>query len=346
MIAVVTGASGFIGSHLVDALIARGATVRVINRARSLAAAPDPRVEPHTVDLLDAVSVRDSPAWTGATHIFHVAGVTQARTLRDFRAGNVVSTTNILAALAARTSPPRLILVSSQAASGPANSAESPVRESDIAHPIEAYGQSKREAELECARYADRVPTVVIRPPSVYGPRDRAFLAAFREALSRVPLFATRRDQRISIIHVRDLISGLIRAAEHPAAPGRTYFMANESAASWVELYAMMADAAGTHWWFDVQLPSGVIQGAALIGDLISAVTGRATLLNRHKAAMTKPKLWVCDPTRAKTELGWQAHELLHADVESRRAKLRALFRRAAHLPRPTTLSFLPLIDA
>jgi nucleoside-diphosphate-sugar epimerase len=312
MIAVVTGSSGFIGSHLVDALIARGAIVRVIKRPSSIATKPDSRVESHTLDLLNANAVRDSPVWSGATHVFHVAGVTAARTLGSFRTGNVVPTINILAALATRPSPPRLIFVSSQAASGPAASAESPVRESDTPHPIESYGQSKLEAERECARYSDRVPTVVIRPPSVYGPRDRAFLAAYREATSRIPLFASRRDQQISIIHVRDLVTGLIRAAEHPDAPGRSYFMANESVTNWVELYAVMADAAGTHPWLDVQLPAWVVQCAALVGDVVSTITGRATLLNRNKAAMTKPRWWICSPNAAKIELGWQAQELLH----------------------------------
>ncbi len=315
MIAVVTGSSGFIGSHLVDALVARGSTVRILKRADSTPDQPDPRVEAHTVDLLNPASVRDSPIWTGATHVFHLAGLTSAGTLQDFRAGNVAPTTNILSALAAQLTPPRVVYISSQAASGPAAAGDRPVRESDTPNPIEAYGQSKLEAELECAQYSDRIPTVIIRPPSVYGPRDRAFLAAYREAFSRIPLFATRRDQQISIIHVRDLISGLIRAAEHADAPGRTYFMANESAANWVELYATIADAAGTHWWFDMQLPARVVQGAAAIGDTISAITGRATLLNRHKAAMTKPRWWICDPTRAKIELGWQAQELLHAGL-------------------------------
>jgi nucleoside-diphosphate-sugar epimerase len=315
MIAVVTGANGFIGSHLVDALIARGSTVRVLKRPDSAPTAPDPRVEQHTIDLLDPASVRDSPIWAGATHIFHLAGITAARTLDDFRAGNVAPTANILSALAARSAPPRLSYISSQAAAGPAASATSPVRESDTPRPIEAYGQSKLEAELECARYGNRVPTVVIRPPSVYGPRDRAFLAAYREATSRIALFATRRDQQISIIHVRDLVGGLIRAAESAVAPGRTYFMANESPTSWVELYAAIADAAGTHWWLDVQLPSAVVRGAALAGDLVSAVTGRTTLLNRNKAAMTRPNWWICDPSRAKTDLGWRAQELLHAGL-------------------------------
>ncbi len=319
MIAVVTGASGFIGSHLVETLIARGATVRVVKRAGSQTAfnagARDPRIEYHGIDLLSAASVRESPVWDGATHVFHAAGITKGRADAQFRTANVMPTENILAALAGRTNPARVILISSQAAAGPAATGGRPVHESDMPHPIEAYGRSTLEAERTAARYADRVPAVTVRPCSVYGPRDRDFLSAFREAASRVPIFAAPRDQAISILHINDLISGLIASATHPDAPGRTYFLANEAPVTWQEFYATVADAAGTHPEFEIQLPRAAVRAAAMAGDLFGALTGRATLLNRNKAAMALPRWWICDSTRARSELAWQPQQLLHAGL-------------------------------
>src|SRR5258708_31417615 len=118
MIAVVTGSSGFIGSHVVDALLARGATVRVLRRPES-PASHDPRVAHWTADLLDDRSVRESPIWKDVTHVFHAGGVTKRRTLAEFRYGNVVPSTNILSALVPRGRPvPRFGDLSSQAAAG------------------------------------------------------------------------------------------------------------------------------------------------------------------------------------------------------------------------------------
>lgn len=293
MIAVVTGSSGFIGSHLVEALLQRGATVRTLLRSE--------------VDLLDPRSVRESPVWDGATHVFHLAGVTKARTLEQFRAGNVIPTANILAALSARESArPRMVFVSSQAAAGPAKSAESPVRETDRPAPVEAYGQSKLEAELEVLRHRDILPVTIVRPSAVYGPRDRDFLAAFAQASGRVAFHAAPRDHSFSLVHVGDLVRAIVLAAERDSAAAKTYFVANEEPMTWRELYAEIARAAGaTH--VEIQLPDAALRVGALAGDLMGAVTGRTPLLNRNKVELARQRWWTCDARLVHEELGWQS---------------------------------------
>jgi nucleoside-diphosphate-sugar epimerase len=306
MIAVVTGTSGFIGSHLVEALLARGATVRAMIRPETRASGRDPRVVYHTADLLDDRSVRQSPIWADATHVFHVAGVTKRRTLAEFRYGNVIPLANILAALSdgrgARLK--RVVLVSSQAAAGPALSLDHPVTEDDPPHPIEAYGRSKLEAEELATRYGESLPVTIVRPSAVYGPRDVDCLNVFRQATNRVAVFAAPADQLMSIVHVRDLVRAIIMASEGGRSRGRTYFVGSDAPVSWRELYAQIAELASSRYR-GVQLPQSLLRIAGHAGNTLGRLTGRPVLLNTNKVSLAAPSWWLCDSSRAHDELGW-----------------------------------------
>jgi nucleoside-diphosphate-sugar epimerase len=307
MIAVVTGSTGFIGRHLVDALLELGAEVRALVRPETARDRRDPRIGHWEADLLDDRSVRESPVWTGVTNVFHLAGLTRARTLDQFRGGNVFPTANVLAALAGRGGrPPRVVLVSSQAAAGPSSGADSPVRETDRPLPIEAYGRSKLQAEQAVVRYRDALPITIVRPSSVYGPGDRDFLQLFRQERRRIAVRVVPRDHQLSLVHVRDVVRALILAAERPRAVGRTYFVTHETPVSWGELYDAMDEVVGRKP-IPVRLPSPLLRLVARGGDLVSAVTGRPLLANRNKAALARPRWWLCDPSRAREDLGWRA---------------------------------------
>jgi nucleoside-diphosphate-sugar epimerase len=317
MIAVVTGTSGFIGSHLVDALLARGATVRALVRGSAAPVRSDPRIERCIVDLLDDRSVRAAPVWDGVTHVFHVGGVTKRRTLAQFRDGNVIPTANLLAAAlaSARNAPPRFVLVSSQAAAGPATSPAQPVREDDPPRPIEGYGRSKLEAEQAALRYDGRLPVSVVRPAAVYGPRDRDLLRAFRLAASRLVVHAVPRDNRFSIVHVADLVAALVLAAERSEAVGRTYFVANRAPTSWRALYDEVAAASGIAPALTLQLPLASVAAAGVAGDVVSALTGRHSRANGNKTRLARPRWWLCDASRAGAELGWESRVPLQQGV-------------------------------
>lgn len=306
MIAVVTGSTGFIGSHLVDALLARGASVRALVRPETPEAARDARVPRWEAELLDDRSVRESRVWEGATHVFHLAGVTTGRTLAQFRAGNVFPTANVLAAIAAREGPrPRIVLVSSQAAAGPAASATTPVRESDRPVPVEAYGRSKLQAEQAVVRYRDALDVCILRPAAVYGPRDRDLLRVFRQATSRVALHAAPRQQLFSIVHVADVVRALLVVAESPASRGQTYFVCNDEPVTWGALYDLIAECAGSRP-IQLQIPLAAVRLAARGGDLLSMLTGRSTILNHNKSALARPPYWVCSAATLRDALGWR----------------------------------------
>ena len=173
--------------------------------------------------------------------------------------------------------------------------------------PVEAYGRSKLQAEQAVARYRDDLPITIIRPAAVYGPRDRDFLAAFKQASRRVALHAVPREHAFSVVHVTDLVDALIRAAERPSAVGKTYFIADETPLTWGRLY----DAGRRRRRLAPAAAPGATHGGArwqrTPGDLLSTFTGRSTLLNRNKAALARPRWWLCDASRAREELQWSA---------------------------------------
>lgn len=340
MIAVVTGTSGFIGSRLVDALLWRGWTVRRLVRAGS-PPAPEPEpialatpatgmpavrrnnprrgfrtgenavvpaplgsVETFTIDFADARSIADCAALDGADVVFHVGGVTKARTPGAFEAGNVAPTRALLDAIVSRNARPRrFVLVSSQAAAGPAASREQPVSEDDTPHPFEAYGASKLAAEQVVREHGGGVPWTIVRPAAVYGPGDVDFRAIFRQAVRGLGIYPGPRDAMLSIIYVDDLVDGLVRAATTPGAASRTYFASTEDV-TWREVYHAAASAAHRHLTFEVDLPNWIVATAGHVGDAVSAVTGKTSLVNANKVALGKPRWWLCDGTRAREELG------------------------------------------
>ena len=344
MVAVVTGASGFIGSHLLDTLLAGGARVHVIVRdgARAIESpAPAARagVTVHRCDLLDERSVIELPAWREATHCFHVGGVTKARTRAAFDAGNVTPTRHLCAAMARQSRPTlRLVYVSSQAAAGPATSTSTPVREDDAPHPVEAYGASKLAAEQVVALHGALYETMIIRPAAVYGPRDRDFLAAFKQASGRIAVHAVPRTHAITMVHVADLIRALVLAAVTPmtrvtpdteqtagsSSAARCYFVGHATPVTWGALYGEIARAAGTHP-YEIAIPHGVLRAAAWAADALGALTGGTALLNGHKVALAAPRWWLCDATRAQTELGWSARVPLTEGVRETLAWYRAV---------------------
>jgi nucleoside-diphosphate-sugar epimerase len=321
MIAVVTGSSGFIGSRLGDALVWRGWTVRRLLRAGAAPAdaaataarkpgAPTPlgTLETHAVDYARPETVRDSPALDGADVVFHVGGVTKARSDEEFRAGNVAPTRALLDALGDRVArgerrPRRFVLVSSQAAAGPAAGPGQPITEDDAPRPFEAYGRSKLEAETLVREHAAGLPWTIVRPAAVYGPGDVDFLALFRQAAHGVGVYPGAREARLSIVYVDDLVDALIRAGTSPAGAGRLYFVEGGDV-SWREVYRAAAAAARHPLRVELDVPSWVLAAAGRAGDTVWRLTGRTTLVNSQKVALGKPRWWLCSGERAREELG------------------------------------------
>ncbi len=299
---LVTGATGFVGSHLIDNLLARGdevtALVRSPARAAPLAARGVRLVEG---DLAARDALRD--ATEGRRVVIHAAAVTGAPSDAVFLAANRDGTANVVEA-AEHAGVERLVLLSSGAAGGPA--AKGAPRSGDEAdHPVTMYGRSKLAAEA-VVRDAT-VPWTILRPPAVYGPRDLdGFLPVFRAArrLGLAPVFGDG-TQELSLVHAADLAAACVAAATAPATIGRTYYVNHPEVVTSAEFARAVGRAVGR----DVRvfpLPPWVARGAVAVSGRLAALTGKKTILQGDKVNEFLAPAWTGDPTAFIRDTGWQ----------------------------------------
>ncbi len=305
---LVTGGTGFVGSHLVEALVGVGHDVRCLVRnptcLRWLAGSRAEIVE-------GDCTVPDSlpRAVAGVERVFHLAGATWAASAAEFHRHNADATRNLLVAAAA-AAVARFLLVSSQAAAGPAMTAR-PVSETDPARPITPYGDSKLAAERHAFRYRDRLAVTIVRPSAVYGPRDRAFLPYFRLVRRGFLVEFGPGERTVSLCHVSDLVRGLIQAADSQSASGSVYFVADSEPYPWRRVESEICAALGVDAK-RVVVPEWLLRSGGALGQAYSAITRRGVLLNRARVAEIVAKRWACDTSRARRELGFTPNMTLH----------------------------------
>ncbi len=303
MRAFVTGATGFVGSHLAERLLAEGWEVDALVRA------PD---RPSWLDLLPAVRKipgslaekdRIERAVSGADVIFHSAGLVKARNEAEYFRANVDGTRNVLeAVIDAGGEVKRFVQISSQAAAGPSPNG-SPVTEDDRPRPITPYGRSKLAGERIVLDRKGDLPVTVIRPPAVYGPRDRDIYIYFKLASRGIVPVVGSLKRRVSLVYVEDLVKGIVDAAHEEKAAGRTYFITSGNY-DWDELSKGVARAVGRGR--RIPIPAALLVCVAAICDAAGFVTRRATTLNRHKAREILQDAWNCSHERAREDFGYE----------------------------------------
>jgi nucleoside-diphosphate-sugar epimerase len=300
---LVTGATGFIGSHLVDKLRSAGLPVRVLVR-RIDREWPCPAVR---CDLVSGDGLKD--ALDGVDTVIHLAGATKAVTPADYRVANVCATRTLANALADRAV--RLVHVSSQAAAGPSPDG-TPLDEDVLPHPVSHYGISKLEGERVVRKV--KPDAVIVRPPVVYGPGDTGVLRILKPISQGWVLQMGGGERQFSAVYVDDLVDGLVRAAAADAPAGRTYFMAHPQPNSWTSLASAAARIMGVKArTLRVPLPAAYAVG--LWADIVSTITRRPGIVSRDKIVEARCRYWICDPRRAAAELGWKAATPLEAGL-------------------------------
>jgi nucleoside-diphosphate-sugar epimerase len=244
-------------------------------------------------------------AVTGVDYVYHVAGVTKAKTAEEYFRGNHLATANILAATeAVNPKLRRFVHVSSQTVVGPSGGGI-PVDESTPLHPITTYGRSKMEAEKECLKYAGRLPITIARPPAVYGQRDTDVFEFFNTMKKGLQPMVGFGDKYVSLIHVTDLVRGIIMAGEHQAAIGQTYFISSSRFYNWKEVGDITARIMGKRA-LRIRIPEWGVYAVAAVAELAGLFSKKPTLLNFEKARDMVQDAWTCDASKARRDVGFE----------------------------------------
>ena len=304
---LVTGATGFIGTTLIERLLARGDGVHALVRDTGRAS----ELREMGADLVRGdVALPNSfaEAVPDVDVVVHLAGLVKAMSREEFFSVNVEGTRS-LARVAARSAGTKFILVSSLAAAGPSTPGR-PRTETDRPAPVSVYGQSKLAAEDALRAFAPSVDASIIRPPIVYGPRDKEFLPSlFRLAKTGVIAKSGMGEKHYSLIHVDDLVAMIIDVAERGArvdvaGASGVYFCADGVDYTW-EALARGALAALGRRGAVVPIPEVITWLAAGASSAAARLTGRPAILSLDKMMEIREPAWTCSSDKARRELGW-----------------------------------------
>lgn len=307
---LVTGASGFIGGHLVRRLTAHGCRVSCLVRATSrvgdLQAAGARLI---ACDIADRAGVARAIASSNARVVFHLAGRVRAFDQEEFMQVNAGGVQAVAEACTGQPDRPILVLVSSLAAAGPSEGR--PTLESDPPVPVSHYGRSKLAGEQVAMAFADALAITIVRPCVVFGAGDRGMVEVFRPiARSGLHVVGGSGDRRVSLVAVADLVECLVLAAEQgerlgPGAAGHGIYFAAAEDVSYVELGMAIARALGKPQPRVLRLPGWSMRTIGRLGDVLSRIRRRPGWVGCDKIRDVLAGSWTCSSAKARQQLGW-----------------------------------------
>ncbi|MTI88876.1 MAG: NAD-dependent epimerase/dehydratase family protein [Balneolaceae bacterium] len=303
MKAFVTGGTGFIGSHLVDQLIASETydEIRCLvrNNEKWLTGKSFKKISGDLHNLHALAQGLD-----GVDVLFHIAAIVKAPTKKEFTHANVDATENIVR-IAQKKGVKNIVLLSSLAAAGPSKGV--PVTENQGFKPVSMYGESKMEMEQRVHKTAKEDDSIkIIRPPAVYGPREDQIYSFFK-AFSRgiCPIVGDGNNPKLSMVYVSDLVDGIMKAAQKEDSGIYTYFISDEEVHSWNQIRHITQKVMGKKA-LPVKINPKLLKKAASLIEGLASLFGKYPVVNKEKANEMILE-WTCTSQKANKELGYSA---------------------------------------
>ncbi len=302
--AFITGATGFIGSHLVDQLLRKNYEIKcLVRKTSNLKWLKDKGVEFVYGDLFDKNIL--TPEIKNTDYVYHIAGVTFAKKKEEFYRGNVDATKSLLEiTLEANPELKKFVHISSQAAAGPSFDGK-PIDETRDYRPLTTYGKSKMQAEKIVRTYFDKLNCTVVRPPAVYGPRDYAIFEYFKAMNRGLQPLIGFENKLVSLIHALDLVDGIILAGESDKAKSNIYFISSEKFYNWREVGEITQRLLGKKS-LKIVIPHFAVHVVGFFSEVFGYMSTKPVILNREKVKEITQAYWICSVEKAKRDLGFK----------------------------------------
>lgn len=301
---LITGASGFVGSFLVEAFLAADAELEVhagVRKTSSRKFLTDPRIHFFEMDFSDKKKLEKDLGEQQFNYVIHNAGLLRADQKEELFLVNRDFTENLIKALPKKTKTfEKFIFMSSLAAYGPAdNMPDGLVKESDTPQPIDTYGESKLAAESMIKTHQD-LPYLIFRPTAVYGPREKDIYTFFTILKKGIEPYIGRKEQALTFIYVKDL-ADLIVKATLSAQKQKSYFVADEGVYSNYDLGKYGKEYLNKKA-LKIKVPTTLVRGIGHLNEIIGRLTGKIPILNLEKVKFLESLNWKCDIRALKTD--------------------------------------------
>ena len=315
---LVTGASGFIGSFIVEEALRQGyETWAAMRKSSSKQFLTDERIHFIELNLSSQEDLERQLKGHEFDYVVHAAGVTKCLNKADFHRINTEGTKNLVEALLEVKMPlKRFVFVSSLSVFG-AIKEKLPydeIRESDTPQPNTAYGKSKLEAEQYLA--STTLPYIILRPTGVYGPKEKDYFIMAKSIKQHTDFAVGYQRQDITFVYVTDVVQAVFLALEK-GENGRKFFLSDGEVYQSTTFSDLIHEALGRPWWLRITAPVWVLRIITFFGEYVGRMTGKVTALNNDKFNILKQRNWRCDIEPARRELGFEPKVKLAEGVKT-----------------------------